>query len=88
MLDGMLTRIADWTERNSRLVSYAGFGLTLFTGALYARFISLPEIPYITEKMLFWASVGWNGLWWGYIHGAIEKRRELSRTTDGQIGHD
>lgn len=76
MLDRALSRIANWAERNSQAVSYASFASTILTGAIYARFISIPEIPYVSEQMLFWASIGWNGLWWGYIHGAIQERRQ------------
>lgn len=76
MLDGTLNRIADWSVRNSRIVSYASLAMTFVTGAVYARFITIPDIPYITEDMLFWGSIGWNAIWWGYIHGELQKRRE------------
>ena len=85
MLDGALNRIANWAERNSRAVSYASFASTMLTGAVYARFITIPDIPYVSKDMLFWVSVGWNGLWWGYIYGAIKRRRETIAENSEQL---
>ena len=43
--------------------------------AIYARFIRLPELPWLPEAAIFWAGVAINAIWWGFLHPAIRRRR-------------
>lgn len=43
--------------------------------AIYARFIRLPELPWLPADALFWAGVVFNAVWWGFLRPAIEARR-------------
>ena len=43
--------------------------------AIYARFIRLPELPWLPADALFWAGVAFNAVWWGFLRPAIQARR-------------
>ena len=43
--------------------------------AIYARFIRLPELPWLSEQAVFWAGAAFNAVWWGFLRPAIEARR-------------
>lgn len=75
MIAGAIDRIDAALAPHSRAVSIAA-GLWFWLGiALYANFIRLPEIPFLSPKAIFWTGVVFNAVWWGWLHPAIESRR-------------
>lgn len=44
--------------------------------AVTARIVRLPDIPFLTEWMIFWTGVVVNVVWWGFLHPAIQRRRK------------
>ena len=65
-------RFADEHEREITIVSGIWFAISC---ASYIPFIPIPDVPYITDKNAWMFSGGWNAVWWGFIHPAIDKRR-------------
>ena len=45
--------------------------------AINARFITLPDLPFLSERGVFWAGVVINVLWWAVLRPKIERRRKL-----------
>jgi hypothetical protein len=75
----MLTRAIDRIE--ARLVPYAK-GISVlalvwfwFGVAVTAGFIRLPELPWLSKPLVFWAGIAFNVVWWGFLRPAIESRR-------------
>ena len=77
-----LVRFAMHHERPIAIIAGLWFALSC---AITARFIDVPDwldIPYVTDRNS-WAFAGaWNALWWGFIHPALDKRREALRVKD------
>lgn len=76
----MLARIIDRIEArlapHSRAVSIAAAIWFWFGIAIYARFIRLPDWPWLSEQALFWTAMVFNAVWWGFLRPAIEQRRK------------
>jgi hypothetical protein len=69
-----LTRLALCHRRAIGVVGAIWFALSC---AVTARFITLPEIPWLNDRMLFWAASAWNAVWWGFLNPALQRRMAL-----------
>ena len=61
--------------RHERLFGIAGMVWLAISCASYARFIDLPDIPFVTDEMALYFSAAYNAAWWGFLRPAIERRR-------------
>ena len=61
--------------RKERLFGIAGTLWLAASCANYARFIDLPDIPYVTDEMALYVSAAFNAAWWGFVRPAIERRK-------------
>ena len=43
--------------------------------ALTAGFLHLPDIPFLTDALVFWTGAAFNAVWWGFLRPAVERRR-------------
>lgn len=73
----MLDRAARFAERHKRLLGVSGFVWLMLSSASYARFVTLPDIPFVTDEMALYASAAYNAGWWGLVRPQIERRRRL-----------
>ena len=71
----VLDKIADFGTRFENPLSIIGGVWFAATCAVYARFISLPEIPFLTDEIALYLSAAYNAIWWGFLRPAIEKRK-------------
>ncbi len=79
----MMSKAPDeWTDRIVRsFVRYERFFGILgiiwlaMSSAAYARFLSLPKIPYLTDELALYLSAAYNAGWWGFLRPAIERRK-------------
>ncbi|NNC60600.1 MAG: hypothetical protein HKO05_11500 [Erythrobacter sp.] len=67
-----LVRFAVRQERAIEIVGGIWFALSC---AVYARFIDLPDIPFSTDELALYASAAANGVWWGFVRPAFQKRQ-------------
>ena len=75
MLARTIDRIEALLAPRAKAVSIAA-GIWFWLGiAVYARFIRLPQWPWLPEQALFWTGVVFNAGWWGFLRPAIERRR-------------
>ncbi len=77
----MLARTIDRVEARlapySKVLSIAA-AIWFWLGiAVYARFIRLPDWPWLSEAAVMWTGIAVNAVWWGILRPAIEKRRKL-----------
>ncbi len=78
-----LDKLAAIGASHERLLSIFG-GLWLAVScAVYARFISLPDIPFLTDQNAIFLAGGFNAVWWGFLRPAIEKRKAERLTDQG-----
>ena len=61
--------------RHERLFAIMGMVWLAVSCASYARFIELPNVPFVTDEMALYFSAAYNAGWWGFIRPAIERRR-------------
>ena len=46
-----------------------------FGCAVYAKFITLPALPFLTDDVVLYSGAAYNAVWWGAARPAIERRR-------------
>ncbi len=61
--------------RHEKLLSIFGGIWLAVSCAVYARFISLPDIPFLTDQTAIFLAGGYNAIWWGFLRPAVEKRK-------------
>ena len=61
--------------RHERLIGIAGMVWLAVSCASYARFIDLPDIPFVTDEMALYLSAAYNAGWWGFVRPAIDRRK-------------
>lgn len=75
----MLNRIIDRTEAAlepyGRALSVLAVAWFVFGIAVNARFVRLPEWPWLSAQTVLWAGVVFNAVWWGFLRPAIARRR-------------
>lgn len=74
--DGWLRPIAAALVRFERPLSWIAVIWSVLSIAAYARFISLPDVPYITDRNAWMFAAPWNAIWWGFLRPEIERRTE------------
>ena len=75
MLASIIDRIEARLAPHAKAVSIVAAVWFWLGIAIYARFIRLPEWPWLPEQLLFWTGVAFNAVWWGFLRPAIESRR-------------
>lgn len=81
----LLDRVIDFEARHERVISFLLGGWLFASCAVYARFITLPDIPHIDEgPIFFWGSAAFNAVWWGLARPALQRRKEARRIADLQ----
>lgn len=73
----MIDQIVRFSERHRRVLAIVGAVWFALGCAVYARFIALPDIPYLTEEIALYSGAAYNALWWGFMRPAFERRRHL-----------
>lgn len=71
----VLDKLAAAGTRHERLLSIFGGVWLAVSCAVYARFISLPDIPFLTDEAAIYLAAAYNAVWWGFLRPAIEKRK-------------
>lgn len=75
-MNGLLDRVIDFEARHERIISFVLGAWFVASCAVYARFVTLPDIPYIDENpIFFWGSAAFNAVWWGFARPALVKRK-------------
>ncbi|GEM_PF-4594846 len=84
-MDRIWNGLASFAMRHEKALAIAGAAWLALSSAVYARFVALPEIPFLTDEWAIWTSAGWNAAWWGFIHPQIDARRKrLAAEADGE----
>lgn len=82
-MNGLLDRVLDFEARHERAISFVLGAWFVLSCAVYARFVTLPDIPGIDEQTIFfWGSVAFNAGWWGFARPALVKRKEARELED------
>jgi hypothetical protein len=76
MLGKAIDRIEERLARHARGISIAAAIWFWFAVAVQARWIGLPDLPWLSEAGVLWAGVVFNAIWWGFLRPAIERRRK------------
>ncbi|EDL48394.1 hypothetical protein [Erythrobacter sp. SD-21] len=71
--------IVRWFGRHQRVLGVAGLVWLALSSAVYARFISLPDIPFLTDEIALYASAAYNAIWWGFLKPALLRRSSQLR---------
>ncbi|RJY08579.1 hypothetical protein [Aurantiacibacter aquimixticola] len=79
----LYARWAPFAEKYGWLIAGLGFVWVWLTIAVYAGWITLPDIPFLTKQvMLIWTIV-YNTAWWSYLRPRFERLK-----TDYNAGKD
>lgn len=82
-LNQIFDQVAQLAARHEKLLGMLSFGWMMFTGAVYARFITLPDVPYLTDRNAWMISGPWNMLWWGFLQPRLaERKKAIEQETD------
>ena len=79
-MDRIFNQVANIAARHEKLLGMLAFAWMMFTGAVYARFIELPDIPYLTDRNAWMISGPWNMLWWCYLQPKLAKHKHELET--------
>jgi len=71
------------SRRYGRTFSAVGAIWFAFGCALYAKFLALPDLPYLTEEIVLYSGAAYNAVWWGFVRPALKRR---SMALDTKIG--
>ncbi|WP_340587478.1 hypothetical protein [Erythrobacter alti] len=71
----LIDRFLDFEARHTR-------GTTVFltiwmmtSWVFYTDWIDWPEIPFVNSLQVFWTSVAFNALWWGFARPKLMERK-------------
>ncbi|WP_296720660.1 hypothetical protein [Erythrobacter sp.] len=70
-------RLIALTERHERLISLIGAGWFACGCAVYAKFIMLPDLPFLTDEVVLYSGAAYNALWFGFGRPAAERHKKL-----------
>lgn len=83
----LVDRMLDLEERHERAITVVLGAFFVVSCAVYARFITLPDIPRIDEQTIFfWVSAAFNAIWHGFARPALDKRKKQRQIDDGSAG--
>ena len=74
-MDRLLNAIAAFAIRYEKPLSYIALAWFVVSCAATARFLPVPEIPYVTDRNSWMVAGPWNAIWWGFLRPAILKRK-------------
>jgi hypothetical protein len=83
---GLLDRLAATSSRWKLPLSILSAAWLVVTIAAHARFITMPELKFLTGLPATIAASAWNGLWWGYLRPQLELRKATASTMEVQNG--
>lgn len=72
----MIDQFIRLIDRHRRLFSIVGAIWFAVGCAVYAKFLTLPAFPFLTDEVLIYSSAVYNAVWWGFARPAIERRRK------------
>ena len=76
------SKVIAFTERHQRLISVVGAVWLALSCAVYARFIVLPDLPFLTDEVVLFSGAAYNAVWYGFVRPAVERRKKLEANTD------
>ena len=79
MAEVALNHVATALVRFERPLNWIAVIWSILSIAAYARFISLPDVPYLTDRNAWMIAAPWNAIWWGFLRPEIERRTEEMR---------
>jgi len=78
--------IARVSTRHERALSVLGILSMALSSAVYARFITLPEIELFDERTMIWLTAIYNVAWWAILRPRVEQRKAALRLAqDGKM---
>ena len=89
MSDGIgraIDRVIRFSLRHKRPIEIAGAIWFALGCAVYARFLALPAIPFLTDQMALYMSAATNALWYGFVRPYGE-RRTKRLIAGGELPH-
>ncbi|MBD2841696.1 hypothetical protein [Erythrobacter rubeus] len=72
---GAFAPIMAYVERHSKAFSILGLAWLWFSIAVWARWITLPEIPFLTKDQVATLGIIYNAGWWGFVRPRIMKMK-------------
>lgn len=75
----MIDDILRLFENHKRTFSVIGIIWFALGCAVYAKFLALPEIPYLTDKVALYSGAAYNAIWWGFVRPPLERRARALR---------
>lgn len=76
----LIDNILRLSEHHKRTLSVVGAAWFALGCAVYARFLELPEIPYLTKEVALYSGAAYNAIWWGFARPAIERRTKALKS--------
>ncbi|WP_156787387.1 hypothetical protein [Erythrobacter sp. SD-21] len=70
----MIDQFIRLIDRHRRLVSIVGAIWFAVGCAVYAKLLTLPAIPFLTDDVALYSGAAYNAIWWGFARRAIERR--------------
>lgn len=72
-IDSLIT-LAD---RYRRLLSLLGALWFTLGCAVYAKFVVVPDVPFLTDDIVLYSGAAYNALWFGFVRPLVVRRRKL-----------
>ena len=82
MLDQTIDRIEARLAPHAKAISIIAVIWFWLGVAITARFIRLPDWPWLPDWAVFWTGVAVNAVWWGFLNPAIQRRRAARETPE------
>jgi hypothetical protein len=82
---GLYARFAHTAARHSVLFSGIALAWLWFSIAIWARWITLPDIPFLTDQQIATLGTVYNVGWWGILRPRIEKMKKAHQLSQEQV---
>ena len=73
----MIDAFIRFIDRHRQFLSVIGAIWFALGCAVYARFLVLPELPFLTDDVVLYSGALYNAVWWGFARPAIERRAKV-----------
>lgn len=83
----MINHFIRLIDRHRRFLSVIGAIWFVVGCAIYAKFLTLPAFPFLTDDVVLYSGAVYNAAWWGFARPAIVRReKDLMTERASELG--
>lgn len=85
MISAIMKRVESRLAPHTRLIAIVGAIWFWLGVAIQARFVRLPDWPWIPpDWLILWSGIAANALWWAFLRPALSRHREARLAAEAE----